>query len=43
MTLDDLVVVDLDGNVRRGRPRRPPREKALHLVALRALPRGRLR
>lgn len=37
MTLDDLVVCDLDGNVLEGE-RSPTTEKALHLSALRAHP-----
>lgn len=37
MTLDDLVVCDLDGNVLEGE-RSPTTEKALHLTALRAYP-----
>jgi L-fuculose-phosphate aldolase len=35
MTLDDLVVTDLDGNVVEGK-RQPTTEKALHLACLRA-------
>ncbi len=37
MTLDDLVVVDLDGNVLAG-DRSPTTEKALHLACYRAYP-----
>ena len=37
MTLDDLVVVDLDGNVVEGE-RGPTSEKALHLACYRAFP-----
>lgn len=37
MTLDDLVVCDLDGNVVEGH-RSPTTEKALHLTVLRAYP-----
>ena len=37
MTLDDLVVCDLDGNVLEGH-RSPTSEKALHLTALRDHP-----
>lgn len=37
MTLDDLVIVDLDGNVQQGE-RGPTSEKDLHLSVLRAYP-----
>jgi L-fuculose-phosphate aldolase len=37
MTLDDLVIVDLDGNVRQGE-RGPTSEKDLHLSVLRSYP-----
>ena len=37
MTLDDLVIVDLDGNVVEGE-RSPTTEKALHLACYRAYP-----
>ncbi len=40
MTLDDLVVVDLDGEVVSGRRASPTTEKDLHLATLRALPRA---
>ena len=36
MTLDDLVVCDLDGNVRRGQRASPTTEKMLHLACLKA-------
>ena len=42
MTLDDLVVVDLDGTVVQGE-RSPTTEKDLHLGVLPALPGARLR